>query len=218
MRTTTELKEIYFDLRGTQPLLMHSSALVNPRNPIVKEMKLITDKKNRKTHEESLRLEYLEWLGGLVVDSDNRPSISESQVLGLLAQAASNTRNKAKSKRAVIAATSPFFRLEYDGPKDLDDLYEEARFRDQRPARVGVGKSVIRTRARFPIGWKVRIGFLVNVQEMNVEDVVDAIEYGGGCVGIGDYRPRFGRYEVLASECAASDGGNNKRSKKKAAN
>jgi hypothetical protein len=54
----------------------------------------------------------------------------------------------------------------------------------------------MRTRPKFPAGWT--LNFLVSFDPtvLNEESVVKAMQDGGALIGICDWRPRFGKFEV----------------------
>ena len=57
------------------------------------------------------------------------------------------------------------------------------------------GRRLIRTRPSFSCWWaKVRIDYLPSFVAR--EDLIDVLVAAGDTIGIGDFRPRFGRFSV----------------------
>lgn len=194
------MQEIRVRLTGTRPLLMHSARTIDPMDPFVRAMKRITSKQaKQKTDEDLLELQRLEWLAGAYTDDhddpeNGRPILTEDHALATLVAGAKRSRNGSKVKRAVLATAEPFSHLKYKGPKKLGELYEIQDFRDCRPVGVN-NKSVMRTRPKFR-DWSVEFGYLLDEQEMDPADVIHALEEAGKYVGMCDFRPRYGRFEV----------------------
>ncbi|HXJ49152.1 MAG TPA: hypothetical protein VNF91_08290, partial [Candidatus Acidoferrum sp.] len=60
---------------------------------------------------------------------------------------------------------------------------------------------VMRTRPRFPSGWRCAFEItLMPSAGVNVEDVRQALTVAGALSGLGDFRPRYGRFKVTGFE------------------
>tara|TARA_R110000868_G_scaffold397657_1_gene670428 strand:+ start:353 stop:979 length:627 start_codon:yes stop_codon:yes gene_type:complete len=79
------------------------------------------------------------------------------------------------------------------GLKDWD--YEDKR-------RVVIQRNgITRTRPAMKKGWKSEFEILVNVPEyISPEGFLDTINTAGKLVGLGDFRPSFGRFQVIKFE------------------
>jgi hypothetical protein len=84
-------------------------------------------------------------------------------------------------------------RIEYDGPRDVEGMWNARRFVDTRDA-VPAGKRVIAVRAKFPVAWSVRLEAMFDPDQVNERDLKSFAELAGRIVGIGTYRQRFGRF------------------------
>jgi hypothetical protein len=132
-------------LSGERPLLMHSSRLADPLDPITIELDRLTRKRD-KTIADHEQIGRVEWHGGLWL-RDGKPCIPGEAIESAFV-AASRTRRKGKQAMAGFSCSvSPL--LEYDGPTDLDSLWENKAFRFRFPVTVNDSK-VMRTRVRFP--------------------------------------------------------------------
>jgi len=85
-------------------------------------------------------------------------------------------------------------RLDYEGPTDPHTLWQDTTFRLRSPVRIGMSK-IMRTRPMFR-EWssELAVDFLPSL--LNPQDVVSFLVTAGEQVGIGDWRPRFGRFWV----------------------
>jgi hypothetical protein len=70
----------------------------------------------------------------------------------------------------------------------------------EHSSRVLVQRSAItRVRPAFKVGWKVKLDFLVNLPEyISPQDFHDVLINAGRLVGVGDWRPTYGRFNVTS--------------------
>lgn len=187
------MEKIGFKLTGVAPILMHNAQLCDPRNEWKIKIKVITDKKNKSDADlEDLRR--YEWEGGLYLDPTSMKIAVPGEVMfSAIVEGAKKSKNGKKALAGIVEA-EPFFELEHDGSEDLDSLYEDGRFVDIRSVKVQRNR-VMRCRPIF-LSWKLRPRFLFNPKTINQSAVISAMESCGKEIGIGDYRPRFGRFTV----------------------
>ena len=198
------MKTLTAKLTGTAPLLMHNERLANPMDPIARKMKEITNKR-KKTDTDLELLQNLEWIGGMYCTEDvgvndgvpvggGRPAIKASMVEAMLIKAAKRNKLGETFKAAVFIDDDLKIPLEYEGSKDLAKIIKTPQFRDVRGCKLNQSK-VMRTRPRFN-SWAVTVTATYLEDSVNERDLREAFEYGGMMVGIGDYRPKFGRFSV----------------------
>lgn len=72
----------------------------------------------------------------------------------------------------------------------------------EHKARVQVQRNgITRVRPAMNKGWKCSVSFNVNIPEyIRQDDLHDLISYSGKLVGIGDFRPTYGRFKVNSFE------------------
>jgi hypothetical protein len=172
---------------------MHNGDLANPLNPIVKEQKKISKKRN-KTEADLEELARLEFYGSLYV-SDNPGIIIPAEVL----EACINGGAR-KFKEGMLAKSGMVVmehaKLIFKGPQTVKEMWEDGRFTFQKMVVVSRAR-ILRTRPIFD-QWSCDV-------EVSYEDsVCDAgqihrwLEKAGQIVGLCDWRPRYGRFEVEA--------------------
>jgi hypothetical protein len=186
----TGYRSLRLRIVGVSPLVMHSGALADPLSVQAKELRRIA-KKRAKTDADLEYMARVEWTGGLWL-SDGVPCIPGEAIEAAFVNAAK------KSKRGQVARAGMLspgnWSLEYDGPRNLAALWEDERFRLVAGVRVGQSR-VMRTRPLFP-KWAAEVTFEYLDDQLDERDVVEIMTVAGRVVGVGDWRPRFGRFEI----------------------
>jgi hypothetical protein len=186
----TGYRSITLRIVGVAPLVMHSGQLANPLSAASKELRKIS-KKRAKTDADHEYLSRLEWAGGLWL-AKGVPCIPGEAIEAAFVHAAR------KSKRGQIARAGMLspenWPLEYDGPKDIAALWEDESFRLIAGVRVGQAR-VMRTRPIFR-KWAANVTFEYLDDQMDEGDIVDILRVAGRIIGLGDWRPRYGRFEI----------------------
>lgn len=177
-------------LTGTHALLMHNTRLANPLDPIAKQMKRITSKRT-KTDDDHEELAQFEFLGGLYWDDVAGPYVPGQNIERCLVDAARITRAGKKIERGVFVETdvNP---LSYRGPRKQDELWADTAFRLIAPVKVGTSR-VMRCRPRFD-GWAVDADGTFDPAIVSLEELAEVATTAGLMIGLGDYRPRYGRF------------------------
>jgi len=181
-------------IEGTAPLLMHNGALADPLNPTVRAMKKLTGKKTKKTDDDIIELARLEFVGGLYLDDTGAPCITSSMLQGMMVNGAADQR-KGKDFTADVSCPDDTYPLIYTGPKTADELWDHGDFVHTVGVKVAKAR-VMRTRPKFK---KWAVEFTVKIAphaSVSAESLLDAITIAGQRKGIGDFRPRFGRFTV----------------------
>lgn len=86
--------------------------------------------------------------------------------------------------------------INHDGPDSIDELWEDERFRFTVAVRVGQS-AIMRTRARFD-QWSFDMEIRYDPQMIDLAQVHQIMTIGGESIGCGEWRPKFGRFEVQA--------------------
>ena len=189
------MAQIRFRLTGTAPLLQHNERLADPLDEHARNMAKVS-KKRQKTETDHHNLSRLEFEGSIYHDKDVGPYIPATWVERTLEESAK------KEKRGTVFRCSSRcvedkLPLLYKGPRDVPTLFEK-KFYDRRC--VGIQRSkTVRTRPCFD-QWAAECTIYYDEKSMEQEEVIRAMDRAGELIGIGDYRPRFGRFtaEVIA--------------------
>lgn len=188
------VKELSVSVRGTSPLLMNSPQGVNPTHPLVKEMKSISKLRNR-TDDQEERIMEIKWELGLYYDKEIGVYLPSDYFQACLREAA-KTGRKGRDVVKGIWVNPAFIPLIYEGPRLVKDLMEDMRFRDVRPGKLKKTTSILLCRPRFNV-WSAKFSIVYDEAVWQKEDILKFLEIGGRFCGVGDYRPRYGTFEVF---------------------
>jgi hypothetical protein len=182
--------ETKYRLTGSAPLIMHNGQTADPLNKWMKLQKTITSKRNKTDadHEEIARIQFL---SGLYLD-ETGPIIPAFVIDAVVINGAK------KSKEGQVAKSGCFSlqhaKLEYDGPRSAAELWADDRFRFGVNVKVGQSK-VPRMRPIFR-EWSAVITLSTEDTLVNEARVYEWLAAAGTQVGVGDWRPQYGRFTV----------------------
>ena len=186
-------RKLNVTLTGEAPMLMHNGQLADPLNKIVKAMKQITAKGKNKTEADLIKLSELEFKGGLYLDSKQKNIEIPSHLLEATVKAGAKATRKGKIAEQGVFVETPG-KFNYKGPKTVDALFNSDDHR--LTIAVVVQKSrIMRTRPKFD-SWSVDATYVYDDQIVNRQEVVEWLTKAGEVAGIGDWRPRYGRFKV----------------------
>lgn len=182
-------------IEGVVPLLMHNIQLADPLNQFTKAIREITNKSSKKRTDADLEeMARLEFMGGLYLNDSRVPAIPGENIEGLIRDGAKRQRKGQDVLRGVIS--DGVWPLSYDGPKDPDKLWENGNFRDYRACGLNGKSKVMRMRPRFN-AWSLDFDVAYQPEIINKRDLEKFIVEGGMFCGLCDYKPRYGRFQVV---------------------
>lgn len=176
------MKEINVELTGVAPLLQHRFAQ--------EEHGLTTKKAKKKVYDPTE-----EALKGSYKDDKGFVMLSE-HIYGVLAKASTSFIFDGKKTykdvvaRGVVVTPDTIPLLDKKGKQYVK--WDEI---DERRAVV-MRSAITRWRAKFYEGWKLKFIIQIIDDESISPQTLKEIMDKAGYIGIGDYRPRFGRFQV----------------------
>jgi len=171
---------------------MNNGLMCDPLHPLVKEIKKITSKGRKQTDDDHMRRYRLEWEGALYWNETLGPVIPTTMIERLIQLGASKSK-KGKDVAAACICSLPEVKLEYKGPRTQDELYAQGFFL-KVPVVVNRGR-IMKCRPKFPPGWWLVFDLEYDKSIINEATLVDACDDAGALIGLGDWKPRFGRFE-----------------------
>jgi hypothetical protein len=180
-------------ITGTAALLMHNGRLADPLDPASKALKAATAKRT-KTDADHETVSRLEFLGGLYHDPDIGPFLPPDNIWKTLHMAAKKTKQGKQIEEGliIISEVNP---VSYQGPRDVDGLWADKNFVFRKTVRNQTSR-IARTRPIFQ-QWKVAADGVLDEAVMNLADLQAIADKAGNLVGLGDWRPRFGRFTAI---------------------
>lgn len=182
-------KKATYQLTGQAPLISHNGQLADPTNKWSKAIKQISSKRN-KTDADYEELARLEFFGSLYLDP-NGPVIPASNIEACLINAAKKRTegNKAKAGMYIAAHAS----LLYNGPRTAENLWADDVFRFSAGVVVQRAR-VMRMRPKFD-QWQATVEVNYDDEQVDLSALDTWVEIAGSQIGLGDWRPRYGRFE-----------------------
>lgn len=186
------LEKEHFSIQGVGVLLMHNVRLADPLDQSAKALKKVSSKR-KKTEEDFIEMSRIEFFGGFYWNGKNFVLPAENWESALVAAAK-------KTKQGPIVRSGVFIEkatiLLAEGPSTPAERWEAKCF-DRRIVKVGIAR-IMRTRPSFE-GWSTKLTVTFDPEIIDVENLRDIVVLLGKQIGVGDYRPRFGRFDVVES-------------------
>jgi hypothetical protein len=186
------LQELNCRIVGKAPLLMHNGQLADPLNKFVKALGEITVKKNKKTEADLAELARIEWTGSLYANAEGYLVIPSEVMESCIIAGAKKCRLGKQFASGVFVESDCV--LDIGSKKKAVDLWGDDNFRDTRGVRVGQAR-VMRTRPIFR-NWSFALVVSYDDEQVSLKDVHRALIDAGSKVGLCDFRPKFGRFDV----------------------
>jgi len=186
------MQELAFHIRGLAPLIVHNGQLADPINKWTIAIAEISGKR-KKTIADHQELARREWFGGLYLNDQNQPIIPAANLESMLRKAGTKTKD---GKNVLQGLRVPHDALIiYKGPRDLDKMWEGGEFSNR--ATVGINRSkVIRTRPMWK-EWELKFAVIYDEDILNSSQVRSFVETAGLYIGLGEWGPKYGRFEMV---------------------
>lgn len=190
------MKNLKVTWKGITPLIMHSCKCVNPLHPISIEMKRYTSKK-KKTEEDLIKLSDLEWEAGAYWHDEIGLYIPAENVEATLVNGA-KVNKKGKDIEKYCSVTDLYIPFSYGENLTREQLISNYEYRDTRVMTVMRSK-VMRTRPRFD-QWQIVFNLMYDEDNIDIDTIINAMEYAGQYVGLCDSRPKYGKFVSTVEE------------------
>jgi len=163
-------------IEGTSPLLQHRFDVEN---------------KERKSKRKAGSVDYSDEVEKAIYrDEAGQIYQPASHIEGALMKAAVNFQISGKGKKTY----KDLIKMVIVEPFAIPHLQD--KFKVDRHAVVVNRARIIRCRPRFD-QWSLKFTMLVQEDQLPIEVLQEILEYAGRLVGIGDWRPRFGRFRIV---------------------
>jgi hypothetical protein len=185
------MKTLVFEIESIVPLLMHDDKTANPLNEFTKKLKALTGKRN-KTDEDHAQIAEVEWNASLYYE--NGKYIIPTKVIEATLLASAKQFKKGTLLKQCVMVTEDM-ELEFKDKKlSPEKLYKKGEYQDMRTVKVGQAKTT-RCRPKFD-NWKGEFIVMLDEDKLNIEEIEQIVANAGKYIGMCDYRPRYGRFQV----------------------
>lgn len=179
-------------------LLMHNGQTSDPLNKYSKAMKAITRDRVRKATDEGVEaLTRIEYEAGLYLNAKKQVILPSRILEAHISEAARKTKEGKNALAGMFVDTDGILEFK-GGPLTVEQLLDSDEHRLTVSVCVNNGR-VMRTRPLFR-NWSTTFRVSILNELVNSDSLRIWFENGGNLVGLGDYRPRYGRYELKAFE------------------
>jgi hypothetical protein len=197
MATEVNMKSVEITFTGTRPLLMHNGRMALPLDPHTKALKEITGKR-KKTEADLEEIARREWIGSLYYDDELGPYLPGENLEKCLVEGARKHKLGTYLQQG-FQVEDDIVALEYDGPRDLDGM-KAAGERFWFDAGVKQGQGRVQKRRPLFRQWSLRFTGTYDPTVCELDYIMTAAITAGARVGIGDWRPRYGRFDAKVAE------------------
>lgn len=167
---------------------MHNARLADADDEFTIALKELTAKRT-KTAEDREAIKWIEFQGGLYLDSDGDPCIPSDCVRKCFIDAGRKIK-VGSDLEMCLGCNAMDYKVQYKGPHDPKKMYDDKRFVCHKivsaQGKKGGGKTK-RTRPMFPVPWEFEAILSVNTVLVD-GDVLERLLPYAGIVGIGDGR------------------------------
>lgn len=201
------MKEINVKWSGIRPLIMHNAAMIDPDNEFVRrknelqrQMKKL--KKDDVDGREKMRreIERVEWRGSLYWAPTMGVYMPGKNIMACIVAGARKLKSGKQAEQAIIPIDDVPVETTVQ-TKDLDILYNDKDFSLREAVRIPpkTGTRVMAVRPKIT-KWTLRFKIEFDEKVLPTADLIEANTEAGSLIGIGDWRPVFGRFLVNIEE------------------
>ena len=196
------IETVSFEVRGLPggQLLLNNPQTVDPLNEYSKAAKEITSRK-KKSDADHLKLREIETEAKCFWDDTLGVYIPSRWITASIANSAFATAKIAKAKiRSSVFPTEERIKLHYEGEREIaavSQVYGNGHYITQNLKQGQV--SVTKCHPAFN-GWSFKTQLEIDTEILNFSDIKRIAEYASRYVGWGDFRPTYGRADVVLSK------------------
>lgn len=187
------MKTLKVVITGAAPLLLHNGRLSDQLDPIVKQLKSAAKSTNKGTEDGQEEISRLEFIGSLYWNDTLGAYIPGANFERAIRDGSAGVQKGLKKKFSAAVQVLDDAKLVYPGKYATPDaLFKAGTFVHRVRAKVQMS-AVSRTRPVFQ-KWSATFSVDYLPEVVDRQTLVAAIEYAGRLEGIGDWRPRYGRF------------------------
>lgn len=187
---------VQVQIKGTRPILQHNGMLANPIDPLTRQVAALAKKKN-KTVADYQALLTLEAYAGCWQTADGRLGLPTENVWSAIREAARMTKNGKEIERGLSFDPGEVATLIVGGKPCETRAYVEEPSGAHLFIRTVVVSRRRCLRARtIAREWSSTHTFTLMEDVLDLDRFTPIIECAGRLIGVGDWRPIYGRFDV----------------------
>jgi hypothetical protein len=175
---------------GRTPLILHNGRTADPTNEWSRLIAGVPKGKNMTDEQREQKSRY-EFLGALYVT--NGRIVIPARCWDATLKFAARTIKLGKIAEVAASCLDDSI-IEYDGASDPEKLFLDKRFVLDCLCKINRAR-VMKTRPIFR-EWSTTVRFAVDTTALDKKPFVELLRIGGTKIGICDWRPKHGRFEV----------------------
>lgn len=191
-----------YELTGDCPLIVKAPQMADRLNSYAKELSAISSKKN-KVDADYLEMSRIEFAGGTYMHPELGPVLPGDNIVAAVINSAKKNKEGVIAKSAVFPADPGYFAIQYDGPRTIEELFEDTTPRNTPGANgfrytvpvVRNRNRIMSTRCIFH-DWTAIIDLAYESSIVTSAQVTRWLQKAGTLVGLCERRPTFGRFSV----------------------
>ena len=188
------MNTLQLTIKGVSPLLLHNGQTANPLNKYARQLKAVSGKRN-KTDEDFEAMAKIEFLAGLYQNPKGEYTLPAHNIEAVMLEGARKNKAGKLVQGGAFVDEDPV--LVFPGAnKTPDELWDGGEHALMVSVRVQRNR-VMRTRPLIPTGWTADVTVSYDPAVIEEPALRQAFEVAGRERGIGDWRPKYGRFVVV---------------------
>ena len=189
------------EIRGIRPIIHHSGAGLDPKDPANIEKAELTRKRgSNRTESDESRIAELECQLALWLDRNGKPTIPATALRSCIETGARKLKQGPQVREGLIVSeVQDFF---YDRERYGETLEELVKSTQFRTGVVVQRQRILRTRAMFDVPWGCQFVLDCDDELVDQRQLEAWLDISGRRIGLGDWRPEksgdFGRFETVS--------------------
>jgi hypothetical protein len=189
---------------GIRPLVMHSAAMIDPDNPNVRllnqmqrALKKLKKEDEEGREEQRRKIERVEWEASLYFDGE-RLFVPGDNIMRCIQEGARKSKAGKQAESGLLPVDDSVIHTTVKGKINLDSLFQDKAFSLRQAVRIPprTGSRIMKVRPMVPTGWSITFDVEYDEKVLATEALKEAMKDAGTLIGLGDWRPKFGRFEV----------------------
>lgn len=156
-------------------------------------------KKDNDTAREKKRreIERAEWEGSLYHDGENL-FVPGDNIHACIVGGARKAKLGKQVESGMLPVDDVPIKTALKPGESLDKIYDRKEFSLRKPVRIPprTGARLMKVRPMIPSGWELNFEVEFDQNQLSKDNLVEAMREAGRKIGLGDWRPRFGRFIV----------------------